>query len=255
MFYIILTCSPYLAALLTTIFCVAGLGRLRVCLACWLTAALHSIAWYLGYGDEEKLFFTIPAMLAFSVVSILILSIETVSSFEKRSKSKSVEKESSNAIPHNIDVVWTDEPMPVKVRQLLKSHQDVKWIYVESLDSNPNFENVCRTLTEFGLGAELFAGKFPIVQINEEILTALNDERIFPGYDTLWFVTDPSLIQCPPPVRLEIASYEIGNPPAQREGKPQNPWDLLADWMNNSDVEFGISIGSTLVVVQRENSP
>ncbi len=192
-------------------------------------------------------------MFAFSVISIIILAVEVMAIFEKRSKEKSTVNEQSLVIPDNIDVAWTDEPMPEKVRQLLSIHHPAKWIYVESLDSNPTSENVCRVLNEFGLGAELYAGKFPIVSINENNLKALEDDRIFPGYDTLWFVTDPSLLQTPPPVRLEIASYEKGGSPDQREGRAQNPWQLLAEWMDKSGVEFGISTGSTVVAVQRKS--
>lgn len=83
-FFSIFVCSPYLAALLATIFCVAGFGRIRVCLACWLTAALHSVAWYFGYGNEELLFFTVPAMFAFSITSLILFSLEAVNTFQNQ---------------------------------------------------------------------------------------------------------------------------------------------------------------------------
>lgn len=253
-FFSIFVCSPYLAALLTTIFYVAGFGRIRVCLACWLTAVLHSVAWYFGYGNEELLFFTVPAMFVFSIISIILGAIEAMSSYDTWSRARNKVREPSFLTPNNIIVDWTDEPMIDKARRLLAIHQSAKWMYVESLDSNPTAENVLRVLNEFGLNAVLYAQKFPVMQVNEVVLIALQDIRIFPGYDTVWFVSDPSLLQSPPPVRLEVASYEKGELPAQREGRPGNPWLQLADWMDNSGVQFGLADSSILVSVSKLDS-
>jgi len=252
-FYYIALAGPYIGAILTSTLCLAGLGRIRVCLACWLTSAFHAVAWYLGSRDEEYLAFTFPAMLAFGTLSLILFVIEIAHIFQKQKGSMSENNAEKAVIPESIHVSWTEESMYKAADRILQEHTAAKYLYIEGLDSSFDAANIVRVLKVNELQADLIDGQFPIVSICESSLKALDDIRIFPGYDTIWILESLERLKCPPPARLEISSYEEGYVPGLREGRSVNPWSALADWMEASGVSAGLAFGSLLVTVERNS--
>lgn len=116
-------------------------------------------------------------------------------------------------------------------------------VYVEMMDSSDGFDHVRTVLENFGIPVGN-KGKAPIVSRRHLPDSVLDDTRIFPHYDTLWFGEriHPDVTLSP---EVSYDAIELVSSDLQKE------WLPVFRWMEENGLTGGVITGYGVLTVRR----